>query len=214
MNCSKLKKNLININKETKIISLWFYMLMIGVVSNAYALNSPVPTLEQTSQQIISVLENNKSNLKSNPKIVNQAIAKYLLPHVDVDGMARSVLGRQAWQKATNAERSAFTKAFTNLVIRTYATPIAQYSGEKVKFIPLRNNAQNEHFIRVNSVIERPNGQKIQMAYQLVDKAGQWKIYDLNVEGVSLLQSYHNQFNDALQTQTISALTEKLNKKS
>ena len=77
----------------------------------------------------------------------------------------------------------------------------------------MRNNALLGKFIRVNSIIERPNGQKIQMAYQLVDKQGDWKIYDLNIEGVSLLQSYRSQFSDALLNQSIKTLTENLNKK-
>jgi phospholipid transport system substrate-binding protein len=192
---------------------IMFWLSLYFVTISAWAATSPVPMLEKSAQKIIATLDKNKSQLKSNPRIVNQAISQYLLPHVDLEGMARSVLGRQAWKKATTPEKHAFTLAFTQLVVRTYANPIAQYSGEKVKFIPLRNNALLGKFIRVNSIIERPNGQKIQMAYQLVDKQGDWKIYDLNIEGVSLLQSYRSQFSDALLNQSIKTLTENLNKK-
>jgi len=161
------------------------------------AQSSPVPMLEQTAQQIIATLKTHKSSLKNDPTIVNQAIRTYLLPHIDVQGMSRSVLGRRAWMSASKEEKKAFNQAFTQLVIRTYAAPLAEYSGETVTFMPVRGSTE-ARFIRVNSVIERPNGQKIPLSYNLVSKSGQWKVYDLNVEGVSLLQSFRTQFADQL----------------
>jgi phospholipid transport system substrate-binding protein len=136
---------------------------------------------------------------------VYQAIERYLLPNIDVNGMSRSVLGRQAWNKATPAEKKEFTQAFTQLVIRTYASPLAEYSGETVKFLPLRGEGDGR-FVRVNSVISRPNGQKIPLSYNLVSKNGQWKVYDLSVEGVSLLQSFRSQFGQVLQHSNMQGL--------
>ena len=78
--------------------------------------------------------------MKSNPDIIYKAVETHLLPNVDVAGMSRSVLGRQAWNKATPAERAQFSKAFTRLVIRTYSSPLAQYSDETVQFLPLRGS--------------------------------------------------------------------------
>ena len=119
--------------------------------------------------------------------------------------MSRSVLGRQAWNKATDAEKKEFTQAFTQLVIRTYASPLAEYSDETVKFQPLAGPIDSR-FTRVSSVISRSNGQRIPLAYNLVSKNGQWKIYDLSVEGVSLLQSFRSQFGQALQNSTMHDL--------
>ena len=166
---------------------------------------SPVPMLENTATQIIDTLKKNQASLKGNHQIVYHAIERYLLPNVDVNGMARSVLGRQAWTKATAAEKSEFTQAFTQLVIRTYASPLSGYSGETVKFQPFAGSTDGR-FARVNSVISRPNGQHIPLSYNLVSKNGQWKIYDLSVEGVSLLQSFRSQFAQALQNSTMRDL--------
>ena len=111
--------------------------------------------------------------------------------------MSRSVLGRNAWNKATAAEKKEFTSVFTELVIRTYATPLAEYSGETISFSVQQQT--NGHFARVNSMIKRTNGQNIPLSYALVSKDGTWKVYDLSVEGVSLLQSFRNQFSQVLQ---------------
>ncbi|HAU1190800.1 TPA: MlaC/ttg2D family ABC transporter substrate-binding protein [Legionella pneumophila subsp. raphaeli] len=176
------------------------------------AQTSPIPMLERAANQIISVLKENKARLKSNPEIIYKAVEENLVPNVDVEGMSRSVLGRQAWSKATEVERIQFSKAFTRLVIRTYSSPLAQYSDETVQFLPLRGSLNNR-FIRVNSVIVRSAGQNIPLSYSLVSKDGKWKIYDISVEGVSLLQSFRSQFAQALQHSSISQVIKEMQQK-
>lgn len=170
-----------------------------------YAQSSPVPMLEQTANQILSTLEKNKSNLKNNKNIIYDSVKKNLLPIVDVRGMSRSVLGRDIWIKTSASDRKAFSKEFTRLVIRTYASPLAEYSGEKIKFSPVRGDL-NKRFVKVNSVIVRNDGPNIPISYSLVSKKGTWKIYDISVEGVSLLQSFRSQFSQTLQSSNMQQL--------
>ncbi|BCA95068.1 signal peptidase [Legionella antarctica] len=176
------------------------------------AQTSPVPMLERAANAIIATLKANKSNLKRNPGIIYSAVETHLLPNVDVAGMSRSVLGRQAWNKATPSERDQFSKAFTRLVIRTYSSPLAQYSDETIQFLPLRG-APDGRFMRVNSVIVRSEGQNIPLSYSLVSKNGHWKIYDISVEGVSLLQSFRSQFAQALQNSSINEVIKQMQQK-
>lgn len=182
-------------------------LLILGVLFSQMiaAQTSPVPMLEQSANQIIQTLKQNKAALKSNHQVIYQAIRQYLLPNVDVNGMSRSVLGRQAWNKATSSEKQEFTAAFTQLVIRTYASPLAEYKDETVRFLPVRDSS-NARFIRVDSMIIRSSGPSIPLAYNLVAKGDRWKIYDLSVEGVSLLQSFKSQFAQALQNSSIKEL--------
>lgn len=179
------------------------------LTQNVWAQSSPVPMLEGTANQIISTLKQNKGNLKNNPQIIYQAVQRHLLPNVDVAGMSRSVLGREAWTKASASERQQFSTAFTQLVIRTYASPLAEYTDESIKFLPIRGAADGR-FMRVNSVIVRSNGQNIPLSYSLVSQAGQWKIYDLSVEGVSLLQSFRSQFAQALRNSSMQDLLKQM----
>lgn len=183
--------------------------ICMGMANLLWAESSPIPMLENTANQIIAALSQNKQALKKNPAIVYQAVEKYFLPKVDVEGMSRSVLGRQAWNKATPAERKQFSQAFTRLVIRTYGTPLAEFNDEKVKFLPLRAN-NNSRFVRVNSIIIRNTGQNIPLSYSLVAKNGSWKIYDMSVEGVSLLQSFRSQFAQALQNTNMQTLIQQM----
>lgn len=176
------------------------------------AQSSPVPMLERTANEIITSLKENKANLKSNPSLIYHVVEKNLLPIVDVDGMSRSVLGRQIWSKSSAAQKAEFSKAFTSLVIRTYSSPLAQYSDETVQFLPVRG-ALNTRFMRVNSLIVRSQGPNIPLTYSLIDKNGQWKIYDISVEGVSLLQSFRSQFAQALQSSSIDDVIKQIQQK-
>ncbi|CAM2793401.1 signal peptide protein, toluene tolerance protein Ttg2D [Legionella steigerwaltii] len=189
-------------------------LLVVSVILSPVmnAQNSPIPMLEQTANNIIATLKENKSSLKNNPNIIYKAVETNLLPIVDVAGMSRSVLGRQAWNKATDMQRTQFSKAFTRLVIRTYSSPLAQYTDESVQFLPLRGSL-NSRFLRVNSIIVRAEGQNIPLSYSLVAKNGQWKIYDISVEGVSLLQSFRSQFAAALQNSSIDEVIKLMEKK-
>lgn len=191
--------------KRMVLVYLCFFASMVMA-----AQESPVPMLENSANNIVNTLKQNQSSLKANPQIVNEAIASYFLPHVDVTGMSRSVLGQEVWNKISAQERQDFTAAFTKLVIRTYAVPLAEYSGETVKFMPIRGQI-NSHFTSVKSIIYRPNGQKIYLNYSLVAKKDGWMVYDLNVDGVSLLQSFKNQFRSSLQMVSIRELIGRMN---
>ncbi len=186
-----------------RILKLIILAVCVTMSQTMIAATSPVPMLERVSNNIISTLKENKKSLKSNPNIIFRAVETNLLPVVDVVGMSRSVLGRQAWTKASASERAQFSSAFTRLVIRTYSTPLAEYSDESVQFLPIRGSLSGK-FLRGNSVIVRSSGQNIPLSYSLVSKNGQWKIYDISVEGVSLLQSFRSQFAQALQNSSIN----------
>lgn len=188
-----------------RTIKYFCLALGLSVASLGFALQSPVPMLEKASSSMIGALKAHRAELKLHPEIIRQAVHQYMLPCVDVEGMSRSVLGRTAWMKASAAERAQFQKEFTNLVIRTYANPLSEYSNETIKFLPFKANA-TARFARVNSVIVRPQAKNIPVSYSLVAKGDAWKVFDLSVEGVSLLQSFRNQFASVLQQSDMTHL--------
>jgi phospholipid transport system substrate-binding protein len=199
---------------RNRILLSFLLLFSIGFLGGyVHAQSSPIPMLQQTSDSILGVLKVNKVKLKQNPSVVFGAVKTYMVPHVDVEGMSRSVLGRQAWTKATASERAEFKEVFTQLVIRTYATPLAEYTSETVAFLPVRGSLDGQ-FVRVNSVIHRPSGQSIPLSYSLVAHDGQWKIYDLSVEGVSLLQSFRSQFAGVLQNSDMQTLLHEMRERS
>ena len=192
------------------------FVVMVSLLTASFliaAQSSPVPMLQATSDQILATLKQHKAKLHQDRSIVFQAVQQYMVPCVDVDGMSRSVLGRGAWTKATARERAEFKQVFTQLVIRTYASPLTEYTDETVRFFPVRGSLDGQ-FVRVNSLIVRSNGRNIPLSYSLVSHGGQWKIYDLTVEGVSLLQSFRSQFSEVLRNSTMQALIQDMRQRA
>lgn len=166
-------------------------LLLVSVFVHAETARAVVET---SANDLMSSLKAHRSELKSNPKLVHNLIEKHIIPVVDVKGMSRSVLGRKIWKNASTEQRKAFSHEFMQLIVRTYSQGVKNYSGETIKFSPERAGANKKRFVSVSSVILVPNGRRIPLKYRLVKKREGWKVYDISVEGVSLLQSYRNQF--------------------
>lgn len=192
-----------------KLIRLIFVLLLSTNV--ALAASSPVPMLEKMANQVITALQQQKANLKSNPRVVYTIIDDILLPQIDVNGMSRSVLGRNIWNSLTASQKQRFNKEFTRLVVRTYAGALAEYTNEKVQFYPLRGNIAGQRRVQVNSRIIRRDGPQIRLSYRVILLGQQWKIYDMSVEGISLLQSFRTQFANELSQGSFNDLLKKLN---
>ena len=195
----------------------FFYFIKILIISlvsyGAYSAPNPVDTLKTSADKIIEVLASHQAELHVKPQIINNAVHNFIVPQVDVAGMSRSVLGRNSWNRATPAERDEFAKLFTELVIRTYATPLANYKDETVVFTPAKQNITGR-FTKVSSIIKSGSGRKIPLVYSLVLINDKWKIYDFSVEGVSLLQSFRTQFAQVLNQSSMSELLKSMHNRA
>lgn len=185
-----------------------FISLLIGPM--AWAISSPVELLQNTSNQLISALQRNQATLRTKPQVVYGIVNQILLPHVDVMSMSSKALGREAWLQATPAQRHAFSRQFVTLLIRTYSSALAQYTNERVNFLPLRGDYNNQSRVQVNSVIVRESGPPINLSYHLMRVHGQWGLYDFSVDGVSIIESFRSQFAEELQQRGIEGLVSKL----
>jgi phospholipid transport system substrate-binding protein len=158
--------------------------------------NDPVGLLQYIADNMIRELRANKATLKTKPAIVYRLAHEYVVPYADLDEMSKRVLPREAWLNATSDERSRFKKQFTTLLIRTYASALTSYRDQTVKFYPLRSSGGST--VQVSSDIISPESQPIHVTYRLINVGGQWRLYDMSVEGVSLIESFRSQFADIL----------------
>lgn len=171
--------------------------------------SSPSAMLQATTDQVIAALNSNQATLKTNPKVAYRIINTMIVPHFDLTGMARSVIPRDVWMKASAEQKEHFTEQFSHLLSRTYAAALAAYQNETVKYYPPRTTHASR--VQINSTIYRKSGPSIAVSYRLVMIGEQWKIYDFAVDGISMLQSYRSQFSDQLsQGATIDTVIQKL----
>ncbi len=174
--------------------ALMIFTLLFAGAAYAAATPNPVSMLNQTSQSMLSSLRANKARIKNNPNQIYLIVKKILLPHVDLNGMSRSVLGRSVWNSISPAQRKDFGVQFTKLIVRTYSSALSQYSDETVKFYPVRGGFQGRSRIQIQSKIIRSNGPVIPISYRLILLNGQWKVYDFSVEGISIIRNFQSQF--------------------
>ena len=174
--------------------------LILGLLLSSFtwAIESPVAMLKTTSDQMIYALKANHAQIDKNPRAIYPLVQNILVPHVDITVMSKLALGRQYWTAATPTQRQAFQKAFLELMIRTYSTALAAYTNEEIKFKPLRTDFQKQQRVQVDSAILQLGGPPIPVSYRLFQQQDQWKVYDILVDGVSMVQSFHAQFVDEI----------------
>lgn len=194
----------------TPLVFLFFIFTCLP--SFADSQSGPVALLQSIADQLIDRLKVNKTTLKTNPSLVYSLANHIVVPHADLDEMSKRVLPPATWNNATISQRAKFKNEFTNLLVRTYASALAEYSNQTVKFFPVRGGYEGKSSVRVDSQIVRDDGPNISMNYRLVKENSGWKLYDMTVEGVSLLESFRSQFADRLSNGNMSDLIQELEK--
>lgn len=188
------------------------FLAVFGFTASSFAASSPVPMLEKTANQLISKLQQNKSQLRKNPSIINGFVKSIILPHVAETEMARSVVSRSNWANATASQRQQFVEQFRTLVIRTYAAAFSSYTNESVKFRPLRPAQLSSNYLTVSSIVIRPGKPSIPVSYAVSQQQGQWKITDFTVDGISMVNSFKSQFASLDTSKGLAGLTTTLKK--
>lgn len=198
------------------VIARNFYLLLFVLPFSLFAENEsdPVKMLQTATQSVMSEVQNRKVELESNLTLSYGIVERYILPLVDIVTMTRIVLGRQHWNDATPDQRRQFSDAFTTLLIRTYATTLVTHNDEKIAYLPLRGDWQSQSRIQVTSVITPKSDQPFQIVYRLIKRDNDWKVYDFTLDGVSLLQSFNEQFDSEIKTSSLAATIQNLEKRN
>jgi len=192
------------------ITVIWVSLFLSCYALSALAQGSPIDLLQSLTDQMISGLKQNKASLKSNPALVYSLANRIIVPHADLEEMSMRVLSPTVWRQATSQQRSRFKNEFTTLLIRTYASALADYTNETVKFYPVRGGYEGKTSVEVKSLIIRSDGPSIPVNYRLTSRGSVWKLYDMSVEGISLLESFRSQFADKLSQGNMDKLIQDL----
>ncbi|MDO5091377.1 MAG: ABC transporter substrate-binding protein [Cardiobacteriaceae bacterium] len=164
--------------------------------------------VEQQSALLLQRLAGNKALYQKNPDAFAELVREEVLPHMDFDVMARFVLGRH-WNGATPAQRSAFTNAFRDLLVRVYSRGWTNYTGANVTVLGTPQVDEYQRTV-IRAQVTANDGQKNTIVFNLRFKDGAWKIYDVSFQNVSILTSYRNTFDSDIQRNGLDALIAKV----
>lgn len=197
-------------NKHTYLSFILVLCAWLGVATWAHAASDPVSMLQSVANSMIKGLRDNQATLKSKPQIVYNLAYRYVVPNAALPEMSKRVLPPQTWNNATPAQRAQFQKEFTRTLIRTYASSLTAYKDQTVKFYPVRGGYQGRRSVTVDSDIISSENQPIRVTYRLVNLGGTWKLIDLSVEGVDMLESFRAQYADLLSQGSMAQLLQRM----
>ena len=188
-----------------KIMSCTFFCLLLLCPSVTAADNtSAEAVLKRNIEAVFAVLK--KKDLALETK--NKEIVDIVTPMFDFSLMAKLTLGKKNWSGLTTEQKEKFTRLFVNRLRTSYLNSLTLYTDEKILYEPPVEKNQKIHI--PTYVVSKDK--KISILYKFYESDPDWKIYDLEIQGVSIIRSYRAQFDQILQTGTFEDLLVKLEK--
>ena len=159
------------------------------------ALEAPDVLIKRISAEVIDSVKADSSIQGGDLKKVTELVDAKILPHTDFERMTAMAAGRN-WRGATSEQQKRLQGEFKQLLIRTYAGAMVQIKDQKLDVKPLRAAAEDTEVVVRSQVLGK--GEPIQLDYRMEKTTTGWKVYDLNVLGVWLVESYRNQFQNEI----------------
>ncbi|REL30038.1 MlaC/ttg2D family ABC transporter substrate-binding protein [Thalassotalea euphylliae] len=168
---------------------------------------SPYQTLETTGNSLFNRIAQQQQELAKFPDLMRTIVEEELMPHVDYKYAAFRILGKQL-KKTTKEERNKFADAMRHYLVRTYATALASYTDQQVIYEP-EKSFEGKRVVAVSTRIIDKDAPEIEIQFKMRrnKKTGQWKAFDMVVEGISLLESKKAELNRKIQQQGLSQVT-------
>jgi phospholipid transport system substrate-binding protein len=187
------------------------YRSLRGVVV-AFALYTAhalaAPTAQQvvmtTSDQVIARLKSDQHRLTNQPEKVYALIDEIVFPHFDFVHMAALVLGKN-WRSMDEAQKIQFVREFRRMLVRTYSKALQNYADEDIVYHPMHRSGSRD-LVLVKTEIVRAQGPAIPIDYRMHNRDGSWKVFDVIVEGISLVSTHRSEFASAIRQGGIDAL--------
>jgi phospholipid transport system substrate-binding protein len=183
--------------------------LVVACTATARA-GVPTDQLRAHVDRVLQILQDPELKKESKAAERRAAIRKVANETFDFEETAKRSLGRH-WQARTPEERRQFVPLFTDLLESAYISRLEQYQGEKVQYV---GETVEGDLAVVRTKILTPKGSEIPVDYRLERRDGQWKVYDVVIEGVSLVANYRTQFNKIIETSSYQALVDRMKAKA
>jgi len=176
-------------------------------LAQAQATKAPDTLIKEVSTDVLDALRADKSIKQGDVQKVIALVDQKVMPHVDFQRMTSASVGRY-WREATPEQQKQLQDQFKILLVRTYSGALAQVQDQTVELKPSRSNPDDKEVVVRTEVKGR--GDPIQLDYRLEQTPNGWKIYDVNVLGVWLVQSYRSSFAQEIGTNGVDGLIKKL----
>ena len=174
-------------------------------------MSTPDGLVKFVVEDVMNTIKSDKAIQSGDLRKINSLVDQKILPYSDFQKTTRMSMGRN-WSKATPAQQALITQEFKTLLIRIYGGALAQVKDQKIQYKPFRASADDTDVIVRTVVVGK--GEPIQLDYRLEKTGNAWRVYDINILGAWLVESYRNQFNDQVSKGGIDGLIQFLQQRN
>lgn len=197
------------IKKLLLFVGIAGFLATGGAALAQEANEAPDALIKRISQDVIETAKSDKDIQGGNQQRIMDLVQQKILPYVDAERMTQLAAGR-FWREATPEQKKALTEQFRDLLIYTYSGALSQVRDQKINFKPLRMQPGDTETIVRSEVIPSRGGEPIQISYRMEKTPSGWKVYDVNVLGAWLVETYKNTFATEIQKSGIDGLIKML----
>jgi phospholipid transport system substrate-binding protein len=165
---------------------------------------TPSDIIQSAALRTLNEMQPNRDAYRKHPSEVRPLVDKYLLPHFDTEYAARLVLG-QHWRTANLEQRKRFIDAFYQSLLTTYGRALVELTPDRLKVFPSTVDPSADH-ATVRTEVTGYNAERIAMNYSMHKTPEGWKVYDVNVDGISYIKSYREDFGEQIQQRGLDSL--------
>jgi len=169
---------------------------------------APDVLAKNTTEEVLAIIKADKDIQAGSQKKIHDLVDAKVLPHFNFAHMTMLAVGKN-WNRATAAQQQALTREFRTLLVRTYSASLTAYKNQVIEFKPL-SMQPGDTDVKVKTEVVQPGGKPIPIDYRMEKKPEGWKVYDVVVDGVSLVTNYRNSFASEIRQSGIDGLIKTL----
>ncbi len=190
------------------LFALAFFLAFPGAAQDL----GPEELVKKITEDVLAAIKSDKQLAAGDRQKAIKLAEEKILPHVDFEEATRLAVGR-GWAKASPEQKKQLVSEFRNMLVRTYSNAIGGYEGQTMKVMPVRMKPGDTD-VTVHNQFIRPGGKPVLLDYAMRKADAGWKIYDIVVEGVSLVLTYRSEFDAVVKQDGIDGLIKRLSQKN
>jgi len=195
----------------TQILKVFALLLFVALPVSAQE-TGPEELVKKITSEVMDAIQSDKALAAGDRQKAIKLAEEKILPHVDFEEATRLAVGR-GWKQANPEQQKKLVSEFRSMLVRTYSNAISAYQGQTMKVQPSRVKPADTDATVRNQFI-RPGGKPVLIDYQMRKTDNGWKIYDIVVEGVSLVLTYRSEFDAIVKQEGLDALIKRLAQKN
>jgi phospholipid transport system substrate-binding protein len=191
-----------------KIISALVLFVATLCAFAVHAQEAPDELVRRSTNDILAAIKADKDLQGGNQRKIEKLAEEKILPYFNFVRMTQLAVGRN-WREANDAQKKSLIDEFRTLLVRTYSTSLSQYRDQTIDVKPMKIAAADTDVV-VKTQVNQPGGQPIPIDYSLEKTKDGWKVFDVLIDGVSLVTNYRSSFNTEIQKSGIDGLIKSL----